>query len=99
MGVDFVQIMQSGGDLQDAWVTHYTTFACDIYDSRYCKIMIIALCDMMSEIHDAQAYLRHGFNDIIVGHSLSQRQLQGFMADSVESNWNFICEIYGLVTK
>jgi hypothetical protein len=61
-GVDLVKRMQPGGDLQDARVMfdhvkrvkRYTTFACHVYDFVYCKVMTIAICDMMSETKEAQ---------------------------------------------
>jgi hypothetical protein len=53
-GVDLVKQMQSGGDLQDAWimfdhvkhVKKWTTMACHVYDFAYCLVMTIAICDM-----------------------------------------------------
>lgn len=56
-GVDLVKRMQPGGDLQDAWlmfdhvkrVKGWTTMACHVYDSMYCRVMTIAVCDMQSE--------------------------------------------------
>jgi hypothetical protein len=91
-GVDLIQRMQLGGDLQDAWimfdhvkrVKRYTTFACHVYDSCYCKVMTIALCDMMSETHDAQAYLWHGLNGVMVEHGVHNVNFKGFMADSAQ---------------
>ena len=52
--IDIVIRMQPGGDLEDAWlmfdhvkrVKHWTTMACHCYDSRYCGVMTIAVCDM-----------------------------------------------------
>jgi hypothetical protein len=53
-GVHLVNRMQLGDDLQDAWimfdyikcVKHWTTMACHVYDSIYCRVMTIAVCDM-----------------------------------------------------
>ena len=61
-GVDLVKRMQPGGDLQDCWimfdhvkhVESWTTMASHIYDSKYCKVMTIAICDMQSEDAEAQ---------------------------------------------
>ena len=52
--VDLVKWMQLGDDLQDAWmmfdhvkcVKMWTTMACYVYDSTYCRVMTIAICDM-----------------------------------------------------
>ena len=56
-GVDLVKRMQVGSDLQDAWmmfdhvkrVKVWTTMACHVYDSKYCRVMSIVVCDMQSE--------------------------------------------------
>ena len=61
-GVDLVKRMQAGGHLQCAWmmfdhvkrVKDWTTMACHVYDSLYCKVMTIAVCDMQSEDCTAQ---------------------------------------------
>jgi hypothetical protein len=52
--VHLVKRMQPGGHLEDAWimfdhvkhVKHWTTMACHVYDSTYCRVMTIAVCDM-----------------------------------------------------
>jgi hypothetical protein len=61
-GVDLVKRMQPGGDVESSWimfdhvkrVKHWTTMACHVYDSTYCRVMTIACCDMQSEDKDAQ---------------------------------------------
>ena len=53
-GVDLVKRMQARGDLQCSWMMfdhvkqmkEWTTMACHVYDSLYCKVMTIAVCDM-----------------------------------------------------
>jgi hypothetical protein len=60
-GVDLVKQMQLGGDLQDVWIMFdhvkrikkWTTMACHVYDSTYCRVMTIAICDM--QLVDAAA--------------------------------------------
>ena len=52
-GVDLVTRMQPRGDLQDSWfmfdhvkrVNNWTTMACHIYDSQYCRVMTVAVFD------------------------------------------------------
>ena len=77
-------------------VKRYTTFACHVYDSCHCKVMTIALCDMISETHDAQAYLWH---DVMAKHKVHNFNFKGFMADSTQANWNVVREIYGTGDK
>ena len=56
-GVHLVNRMQPGGDLEHAWimfdhvkrVKSWTTMACHVYDSAYCQVMTIAVCNMQSE--------------------------------------------------
>jgi hypothetical protein len=53
-GVHLIKRMQLGGDLEVTWimfdhvkrVKHWTTMACHIYDSAYCRVLTIAVCDM-----------------------------------------------------
>jgi hypothetical protein len=52
--VDLVKRMQPSSDLQDALmmfdhvkhVKKWITMACHVYDSTYCRVMTIAICDM-----------------------------------------------------
>ena len=53
-GVDLVKRMQVGGDMENSWIMFdhvkrlkdWTTLACHVYDSKYCKMLTIACCDM-----------------------------------------------------
>lgn len=102
-GVDLVRRMQPGGSLQDAWIMfdhvkrckRYTTMACHVYDSRYRKIMTIALCDMMSESIEAQAFMWRGINDVMARHVVHNVNFKGFMADSAQANWGAVRLVYG----
>ena len=55
--VDLVWRMQPGGDLQNCFVMFnhvkrvksWTTIACHVYDSTYCKVMTIVVCDMQTK--------------------------------------------------
>jgi hypothetical protein len=63
--VHLVNRIQPGGDLEHAWimfdhvkrVKNWTTMACHVYDSAYCRVMTIAVCDMQSEDAAAQMVL------------------------------------------
>ena len=56
-GVDFVKRVYVGGDMENSWIMadhvqrlkDWTTLACHVYDSKYCKVLNIACCDMQSE--------------------------------------------------
>jgi hypothetical protein len=56
-GVELVKRMQVSGDMENLWIMFHhikrlkdwTTMTCHMYDSRYCKVLTIACCDMQSE--------------------------------------------------
>jgi hypothetical protein len=102
-GVDLVNWMQPGGDLEHAWiifdhvkrVKNWTTMACHVYDSAYCRVMTIAICDMQSEDAAAQMVLWKNLNDVMARHGVPEPKFKGFMADSAQANWNAVRIIYG----
>ena len=102
-GVDLVKRMQVGGDLENAWmmfdhvkrVKSWTTMACHVYDSSYCRVMTIALCDMQSEDVAAQSVLWKNLNAVMARHGISNTNFKGFMADSAQANWNAVRIVYG----
>jgi hypothetical protein len=101
-GVYLVKQMQPGGDLEKAWiifdhvkrVKHWTTMACHIYDSAYCRVITTAVCDMQSEDAAAQIVLWKNLNDVMAKHGIPKPKFKGFMADSAQANWNVIRVIY-----
>jgi hypothetical protein len=62
---DLVRHMQSSDDLQNVWmmfnhvkcVQGWTTMARHICDLVYCKVMMIAICDMQFEDIEAQCIM------------------------------------------
>ena len=102
-GVDLVKRMQTGGDLEDAWimfdhvrrVRDWVTMACHVYDPTYCRIMTIAACDMQSEDTAAQSVLWKNLNAIMETHGVARVNFKGFMADGAQANWNAVRIIYG----
>jgi hypothetical protein len=69
--------MQPSADLQDARimldyvkrVKKWTMMACHVYDSVYCHIMAIVVCDM---------YL----NVVLARHGIPEPKFKGFMEDN-----------------
>jgi hypothetical protein len=59
-----VKRMQDGGDMENSCIMFdhikrlkdWTTMTCHVYDSRYCKVLTIAYCDMQSEDGAAQIF-------------------------------------------
>jgi hypothetical protein len=94
--------MQLGGDLQDAWmmfdhmkrVKKWTTMAYHIYDSSYCRVMTIAVCDMQLKDVAAQSVLWKNLNVVLAKHGVPKPKFKGFMVDSTQANWNAIRVIY-----
>ena len=72
-GVDLVKRMQVGGDFEDAWIMFdyvkrvrgWTTMACHVYDSSYCRVMTIACSDMQSEDTAAQILFWQNLNSVL----------------------------------
>jgi hypothetical protein len=101
-GMHLVKRMQPGGDLENAWIMFdyvkrvklWTTMACHVYDSTYCRVMTIAVCDMQSEDAAAQMVLWKNLNDVLARHGDLEPKFKGFMADSAQANWNAVRVIY-----
>jgi hypothetical protein len=101
--VDLVKRMQPGGDLENSWimfdhvkrVKSWTTMACHVYDSTYCRVMTIAICDMQSEDVVAQSVVWKNLNALMAQHGVDKMNFKGFMTDSAQANWNVVRIIYG----
>jgi hypothetical protein len=95
--------MQPGGDLQDAWmmfdhvkhVKKWTTMACHVYDSTYCRVMTIVVCDMQSKDAAVLSVLWKNLNVVLARHGIPEPKFKGFMANSAQTNWNAFQVIYG----
>jgi hypothetical protein len=56
-GVHLINQMQPRRDLEHVWimfdhvkrVKNWTTMACHVYDSAYCRVMTIVVCNMQSK--------------------------------------------------
>jgi hypothetical protein len=101
--VYLVNQMQPGGDLEHAWimfdhvkrVKNWTTMACHVYDSAYCRVMTIAVCDMQLEDAAAQMVLWKNLNDVMARHGVPEPKFKGFMADSAQADRIVVRVIYG----
>ena len=90
-GVHLVKQMQPRGDLENMWimfdhikhVTLWITMVYHIYDSIYCQVMTIAICNMQSKDDAAQMILWKNLNDVTAGHSIPKPKFKEFIADSV----------------
>jgi hypothetical protein len=88
--VDLIRQMQLGGDLQNTWimfdhvkrVKKWTTMACHVYDSTYCRVMTITVCNMQSEDAAAQSVLWKNLNVVVAKHGVPKPKFKGFMVNS-----------------
>jgi hypothetical protein len=63
-------------------VQGWTTMACHVYDSVYCKVMTI-VCDMQFEDTEAQCILWRKLNVVVEKKGLGTPAFKGFMVDGV----------------
>jgi len=74
--VGLVAQMQPKGDLDNSWimfdhvkqVISWKMMAYHVYDSRYCKVMTITICDMQTKNTKAQQIMWTKLNRIIFKH-------------------------------
>ena len=76
-------------------VENWTTMASHVYDSKYCKVMTIAICDMQSEDAEAQELFWTQLNTVMRENGVDTVNFKGFMADSAQANWNAVRKVYG----
>ena len=69
--------------------------ACHVYDSAYCRVMTIAVCDMQLKDAAAQMVLWKNLNDVMARHNIPESKFKEFMANSVQENSNVVRVIYG----
>lgn len=67
-------------------IKHWTTMVCHVYDSVYCWIMTIAVCDMQSKDAIAQSVLWRNLNDIMAKHGAIKPKFKELMAGSGQAN-------------
>ena len=95
--------MQPGGDLESSWimfdhvkrVKHWTTMACHVYDSTYCRVMARCMLRHAIGSQDAQVVFWKNLNAVMERHDVPHPQFMGFMADSAQTNWNAVRIMYG----
>jgi hypothetical protein len=90
--------MQPGGDLEHAWIMfdhvkrikNWTTMACHVYDSAYCRVMTIAVCDMQSKDAAAQMVLWENLNDVMGRHGVPEPKFK--------VSWRIVLKQTGLLS-
>ena len=69
--------------------------ACHVYNSKYYKVMTIALCDMQSEDAAAQESFWLQLNIVLQNNGMENLNFKGFMVDSAGANWHAVRKVYG----
>ena len=63
----------------------WTTFACHVYNRKYCKVVTIVCCDMQSKDGTTQTLLWENLNFVMAENGVSNVHFKGFMADNVHA--------------
>ena len=100
--VDLVKRMQPGGDLQNSWIEFdyfervkgWTTMSCDVYDVEFCRLMTIAVCEMMSKDMDSQMLMWLALNKVMDRNGVPNPYFKGCMADHTQANWSAVRVVY-----
>lgn len=101
--VDLVRRMQPEGNLENCFVMFdhvkrvksWTTLACHVNDSKYCKVMTIAVCDMQTEGTEGQMIFWNCLNNVMKDNDVPNPNFKGFMCDIAQTNFNVVQIVYG----
>jgi hypothetical protein len=67
-------------------VKKWTNKAYYVYDSIYCRVMTIVVCDMQLEDAAVQSVLWKNLSVVLARHGIPVPKFKGFMADSAQAN-------------
>lgn len=76
-------------------VKDWTMMACHVYDSKYCKVLTIACCDMQYEDGVAHTLIWDNLNIVMTDNGVTSVNFKGFMADNAQANWNVMRKVHG----
>ena len=76
-------------------INHWTTLGVHFYEPNHCKDMTICVCDMKLEMAKHQKQMWRSLPMVMEKHGVKNVNFAGFMADSAQTNFNAICEIFG----
>ena len=102
--VYFVKRMQVEGDMENAWILFdhvnrlkdKTTLACHVYNSKNCKVLTIACCDLQYEDGVAQTFFWENLNSVMSENGVLKVYFKGIITYSAQANWNAVKKIYGV---
>ena len=72
----------------------WTTMTCHVYNSKHCKVLTIACCDMQSEDARAHIVFWEILNVVMLENGVPNVNFKGFMADNAQANWIAVRKIY-----
>ncbi len=76
-------------------VLGWITMACHVYDPNYAKVMTIIVCDMQSKDVESQVFMWRAFIKVMKAKGVRMLEFKGFMANSVQANWNVVHIVFG----
>lgn len=88
-GVDFIKHMHVKRNMSKnvKRLKDWTTLACHVYDSKYCKALTIACCNMQSQDGIAQTIVWRYLNHVLVESEVLNMNSKGLMAKNAQTNW------------
>ncbi len=66
-----------------------------VYNPMYCKVLIIAICDMQFKSIKVQCVMWTKLNHMMLMFHLANPNFIRFMADNAHANWNVVRIVYG----
>ena len=80
-------------------VKKWTKMACYVYDSTYCSVMTIVVCDMQSKDVAIQSVLWKILNVVLAKHGIPEPNFKGFVGDSAQLIGLQLREFTGVVMQ
>jgi hypothetical protein len=71
-------------------VEGWTILTYHVYDSFYCKVMMITIYDMQFEDMEALCVMWWNSNKVMANNGVPNPNFNGFTANSAKANWNVI---------
>jgi hypothetical protein len=63
-------------------VEGWMMFTSHVYDSFYCKVMVIVICDIQSKDTEVECVMWRNLNKVMANNGVSNPNFKGFMIDN-----------------
>ena len=77
-------------------VKSWKNITCHVYDSTYCKVMTIDVCDMQTEGTEGQLIFWRCLNKIMAQNGLFDPNFKVFMCDNAQAKFDVVRIVYGI---